>query len=217
MIKDNIEKLKSWCKETKTPIFEGDIPTETHKISWKEKTDANSFDDFLNFVDEIKPKFLVLDYEIFYYEYRIEDIKKTLNSIEEVDKNKFSEFNKTLKSQNGNYLYCFISFVDNGFSFQFSDFAEWTEIWSEFNEMIEDSNHSEYFENKYLISESVLNIALELSKNELFQKAKNKAQREIAATLFMKGKKFNKKIYVNLGSLIDYADSLIKLDIESLS
>ena len=60
-----------------------------------------------------------------------------------------------------------------------------------------------------------MNHAIKLSKTALFMKAKNKAQREIAASVYFKNLEIDDMTYHWANSVIEYANGLINLEIDT--
>jgi len=219
-MKTKLQKIKNWCSSNNVEIFNGEIDNEIHQINWREenKTNENSLDSFLEFVTKLKPRFVILNYDTFEYSILENSIKSTFNELKESNSNdelqRFKSLNELIKTKDGQIYFIELSFAENGFVFSFKEFAEWSEEYSEFNEIQEEYSGMELLSDRNIINNETLKIAKELSKFELFAKAKNKPQRELAASIFFKDKKLNKKILYNISSIIEYADSISKMDIE---
>jgi len=219
-MKAKLQKIKNWCSSNNVEIFNGEIDNEIHRINWREenKKNENSLDSFLEFLTKTKPRFIILNYDTFEYSILESSIKSIFNELKESNSNdelqRFKSLNELIKTKDGQIYFIELSFVENGFVFSFKEFAEWSDEYSEFNEIQEEYSGIELLKDRNIINNATLKIAKELSKFELFTKAKNKPQRELAASIFFKDKKLNKKILYNISSIIEYADSISKMDIE---
>jgi hypothetical protein len=219
MLEKEIEKIKSWSLDNDIPIFPANIDSDIKKIDWTsthENTDS-SLIGFLDFVKTIKPNFVMLQYNTFDYEVIQDDYIKTCKDLKESDfediLKKFKELSKTLKTKQGE-VYCYeLSFVNQGFMFSFERRSDWSDVFSEFSEIVENYKGIDGLVDRYIISDETIELAKELAQFDLFIKDTNKPQRELAASLFFKNKTLNKKILYNFSSIIEYADSIKKLEI----
>jgi hypothetical protein len=213
MLKKQIGLIKSWSESTGIPVYEGEIPEKFPNIKWEKKEKSDSLLQFLDLVKKIKPKFIILDSTIYEYGYSDSEIKDIIKSIEKEDLEKFNSLHDPIKSKHGEYLRFSVSFIENGCSFEFEEWAEWADNWSDFTELAELYGLKEFYESTYAISDQILKYAKKLARTPLFKRATNKPQREIAATAYVKSLKFNKVAYVNLERIAEYADSIIKLEV----
>lgn len=219
MLEKEVEKIKSWSQKNNIPIFRAYNDSEIKKIDWfsSQENDENSLLDFLNLLKIIKPNLLILNYDTFDYEVVQDDFAKTCNALIESDLvdvlKRFKELNKTLKSKQGEVYFFELSFVNQGFMFSLDRYSDWSDDFSEFSKIVENYKGIDYLIDEYIIPNETIEFAKELSQFDLFIKATNKPQRELAASLFFKNKTLNKKILFNIRSIIDYADSIRKLEI----
>ena len=215
-----IEQITAWCRINNVQIFNSEVTQETNQIIWgtENKESNNSLDSFLDFLTTIRPKFIILKYDTFIYSVLEESIKATISELKDSDLKeelqRFKDLNNLLKTKDGQVYTIELSFADNGVIFTYQEFAEWSEEFVEFQEIQDKYEGIELSRDRNLIDKETLKTAKELSKFELFRKASNKPQRELAATIFFEGKKLGKKVIYNLGSIIEYADSIIKIKVE---
>ncbi len=222
MMEANIELINAWSKTKNIPIFPMEKDKELKKIDWKhqEENSNKSLSDFLDFLIIIQPKFVMLEFDTFDYSILENDYKSTTKGIKEAESNeilpKFSALNKLLKEKDGKIYFLELSFVNNGFCFSFCDYADWSSEYSEYSEIIEEYNNIDYLLDANLINDETLKLAKELANFGTFNKATNKAQRELAASLFFKNRQIGKRVLHNISSIIEYADSIKKMEIEDL-
>ena len=193
---------------------------EILQINWTEKNEDidKSLDNLLDFLIHTRPKFIILNYDTFEYSVMDNSINSTLNELKKSNPKdvlkSFLSLNGLLKTKDCQIYFFELSFVDNGFCFTYQEYAEWSTEFSEFNEIQDEFNRLELLSDRYLINRDTLKITKELSNFELFIKAKNKAQRELAASIFFKDRLLSKRILYNISSIIEYADSISKMDIK---
>ena len=220
MLEKSIEQIKSWSDTSNIPIFHSEKDEEIKKINWKllHKTASNSLTDFLKFLSNIQPKFIILEMDRFDYSIVADGYESTINNIKEANSievlERFEELNNILKDKHEQAYFYELCFANDGFLFSFSEFADWSSDYSEFADTIEEFKNIDYLIDKYTIPDETMKLSNELAGFELFQKATNKVQRKIAASLFLKDKKLNKGILYTFDSLIEYADSINKMGIE---
>jgi hypothetical protein len=219
MLEKEIEKIKNWSLENNIPIFQANTDSDIKKIEWisiQENTE-NSLIGFLDFLKAIKPNFVMLQYDTFDYKVIQDDFSKTCKDLKKSDfediLKRFKELNKTLESKQGEVFYFELSFVNQGFMFSFNNHSSWSDDFSEFSEIVENYKGIDYLIDRYIVNNETIELAKELAQFDLFIKATNKPQRELAASLFFKNKSLNKKILFNISSIIDYADSIKKMEI----
>lgn len=220
MIETQIERINAFCRNLGIPIFKGVINGKKI-INWTDgKDEFESLSDFIDFLTLYKPKFLVLNYDSFSSEYITESYDRTLKEIKKSGQKEllksFEEICNELKGNEDKIFRFEISFVDNGFCFQYHEFAEWAENILEFNKIDKEFKGMELARSRYLISKETLKLARELSKFELFQKATNKAQREIATSIFLRDRILSKSVIYNISSIMEYGDSIGKMNIGKL-
>lgn len=219
MLEKEIEIIKSWSQDNDIPIFRANKDSEIKKIDWASTHENanNSLLDFLELLKAIKPNFVILQYDTFDYDVVKDDFTKTCKDLKESDfedvLKRFKELNKTLKSKHSEVYYFELSFVSQGFMFSFDNYSDWSNDFSEFSEIVENYKGIDYLVDRYIINDETIELAKELAQFDLFMKATNKPQRELAASLFFKNKTLNKKILYNINSIIDYADSIKKMEI----
>lgn len=214
-----MKQILAWCKSYNVQIFRSETIDKTNQIIWgtENKDSDNSLDRFLEFLSNINPKFIILSYDTFIYSVLEDSIKATINELKEpnlkVELQRFKDLDNLLRTKDGQIFIIELSFVDNGIIFTFQEFAVWSDKFSEFKEIQDEYVGLELSRDRHLINKETLKVAKELSNFELFQKASNKPQRELAATIFFEGKKIGKQVIYNLSSIIEYADSIVKMKV----
>lgn len=215
MLKKLIQDIKAWSELNSIPIFEGEKPDTFPTINWERNETNDSVLHFLDFVKKINPKFLILNSFVFEYTYSDTEIQRIKKYIDKDRIEEFDTLNDLVKSKDGEYLHCSVSFLDNGCLFEFKKWTDWVEDWSSFMELIERyvSKSIEYFEEEYAIDNQILKYAKKLSRTTLFKKAKNKGQREVATLAYLKTMDFNEVAYNRRERITDLADGILHLEI----
>jgi hypothetical protein len=218
-LKKEIEFINQWCLESKTPIFHTDIDSEIKSIKWNSNNEKeNNIESFIGFLNQFEPGFILLDIDFFEYDFCKEEYEETTHELKKakekfIELDKLIELDKYLKSKDKEIIRYEIAFVNNGYSFSYSKFASFLKEFGEFQEIIDKNHTLNYLQERALINDSLLNTSKQLANFNLFKNATNKPQRELAADFFLRTNNFDKEVYINSKLIVEYADSMIKLNI----
>lgn len=218
----SLKQIETWSKTAGIPVFPSEKDEKCVTIDWKwqEEDNQKSLSEFLDFLSSIEPKFVMLEYDRFDLTVLESDYQSTTRNIKKADESevlkRFRSIFKSLKEKDGRIYFLELSFAHSGFCFSFRDFADWSSEYSEFSEIVKEFRYYDITTDRHVINDDALKLAKELANYDVFKEAKNKAQREIAASLFFKNQIIGKRIGYNMGSIIEYADSIKKMGIEKI-
>ena len=210
-----IDNVKEWTDSNNIHIFESEIADGLSIIQWSETKSNDSLTNYLNFIKNINTKFIVLETSKFEYEYSDTEILELIEKLDNDERIEFTKLNNHLRMKKNELIQFSVSVIYDSFLLQFEKVADWVEDWGLFNEYIENYKKEERVGNSFPIEDKIMKHAIRLSKTALFKKAKNKAQREIAASEYFKNLEIDDLTYHWTNSIIEYADSIIKLEIDT--
>lgn len=208
-LKDKIEIIKKWVSEKNLYIFEGDVSDKIEEVEW-ELYSETSLNDFLNFVDKIKPNFIISSSAKFSYEEIEIRAKNSFKNLEEESKREANLLLKSIKKYDNEIMQFKFGFIQDGIFYSYQNIADWFESVAELEDFIKDGKFGDYFEENILSKDGFFEYAKRLSNDKLFQAAQNKSMREYAAHLFFKENRSKDIKYYNPGDIIDMAQGICK-------
>ncbi|MFW5700592.1 MAG: hypothetical protein ACOCWM_02795, partial [Cyclobacteriaceae bacterium] len=121
-MKNDIEFFKEWSEKNDIPIFPVGVDKEVKSISWNDEHPVDGkLQDFLSFIEKIKPKFITFYNELFEYAEIHEEYEQTIEEIQSAKANdillKFNAIDNKLESLDKEIYFYQISFFNEGFNF----------------------------------------------------------------------------------------------------
>ena len=211
-ISDKLEKLKNWETKTKIKIIEGDYELKNiSEVDFPSEDDEN-MDDFLKLVENIGPKFLILN-SIFFDEEIIQLAETNINIIEEAE---LEGSLKNLRKFKGEYLgFCCFIFTE-GIVLRYNYYLEEAEDYMNINKVIRRARKLEESNYRIMPQEKVEEFGKSLAEHIDYAKLKNRSQREsLASQLFDNSlKEINIATFYGVNLIVSFAETFYETEIK---
>lgn len=211
IIKDKIEKLKSWSKEAKIKIIEGDY--QLHEISVVDYPSENDedMDEFIELIQSISPKFLVL--ETIPFDKEMVDLFRV--NIETDKEEELEKSLKNLENFDAEYLgFSFFIFTE-GMVLRYNYYLDEADDYFSLNKIAiaisrKNSNY------KILAREKANELGKILAENTDYAKLKSRSQREaLAINLFEELlADINIQIYYGVNLIVSAAEFIYETEVK---
>ena len=184
-LRDEITTLQKWCKENNLSIFYG-TPDKNNisEVLWDSEEDGD-LARYLSIFKNTDIKILIINIVKNDIDSEDEEISNYQATLAEEEKEAFNDALKTIKKNRGQIVSFELVFFYNNVSYEFVEYANWSEDYytileaydiSEYENNLEDENKDKGKEAR-LTEEKIDEIAIQLTSNEKYIFAKNPNQR----------------------------------------